>query len=154
VRHPVRDTLAVLGTDLGADLGIHQRLSQHPHPFTQEVDIGAVGLAQQLQQLHLGHGHHVAPLDVLIEPFTSRTYAVATLISEPDGCSYTNPWDANDLGEGDTRRSDSLFQTHTGEPGRTTAPIRTMNGPKRKEPPKIRTRGRGTQSLSRRSSIC
>jgi hypothetical protein len=75
----------VLGADLGADLGIHQRLGEHPHALAQEVDIGAVGLARQLQQLHLGHGHQVAPLDVLIEPFTSRTYAVATLISEPDG---------------------------------------------------------------------
>jgi chromosomal replication initiation ATPase DnaA len=66
-------------------------VNEHPHPLTQEVDIGAVGLAQQLQQLHLGHGHHVAPLDVLIEPFTSRTYAVATLISEPDGLLLHQP---------------------------------------------------------------
>jgi hypothetical protein len=83
--------LAVLGADLGAHLGVHQRLGEHPHTLAQEVDIGAVGLAQQLQQLHLGHGHHVAPLDVLIRPFTSRTYAVATLISEPDGLLLHQP---------------------------------------------------------------
>ena len=58
--------LAVLGTDLGADLGVHQRLGEHPHPFTQEVDIAAVGLAQQLHQFHGGHGHRGSPLDVLI----------------------------------------------------------------------------------------
>jgi hypothetical protein len=32
---------------------------------------------------------------VLIRPFTSRTYAVATLVFSPVACSYTNPWDAN-----------------------------------------------------------
>ena len=81
----------MLGADLGTDLGVHQRLGEHPHPLAQEVDIAAVGVAQQLQQLHLGHGHHVAPLDVLIEPFTSRTYAVATLISEPSGLLLHQP---------------------------------------------------------------
>jgi hypothetical protein len=89
-----RGALAVLGADLGAHLGVHQRLGEHPHALAQEVDIAAVGLAQQLQQFHGGHGHRDSPLDVLIEPFTSRTYAVATLISEPGACSYTNPWDA------------------------------------------------------------
>jgi hypothetical protein len=43
----------VLGADLGAHLGVHQRLSQHPHAPAQEVDIGAVGPAQQLQQIHV-----------------------------------------------------------------------------------------------------
>jgi hypothetical protein len=81
----------VLGADLDADLGVHQRLGEHPHPFAQEVDIGAVGLAQQLFQFHGGHGHRGSPLDVLIRPFTSRTYAVATLVSEPDGLLLHQP---------------------------------------------------------------
>jgi hypothetical protein len=84
----------VLGTDLGADLHLHQRLGQYPNPLAQEVDVARFGLAHKLQQLHLGHGHHVAPLDVLIEPFTSRTYAVATSSSASIACSYTTPWDA------------------------------------------------------------
>ena len=88
---PLRVALAVLGTDLGADLGIHQRLSEHPHPFAREVDIGAVGLAQQLHQLHGGHGHRGSPLDVLIEPFTSRTYAVATLVFSLGGLLLHQP---------------------------------------------------------------
>jgi hypothetical protein len=75
----------VLGTDLGRDLRLHQRLGQHANSLAQEVDVAALGLANKLQQLHLGHGHHVAPLDVLIEPFTSRTYAVATLIFSLSG---------------------------------------------------------------------
>jgi hypothetical protein len=75
----------VLGADLGAHLGVHQRLSQHPHPLAQEVDIAAVSLAQQLQQIHGGHGHRGSPLDVLIRPFTSRTYAVATLVFSRGG---------------------------------------------------------------------
>jgi hypothetical protein len=32
---------------------------------------------------------------VLIRPFTSRTYAVATSSSARVTCSHTNPWDAN-----------------------------------------------------------
>jgi hypothetical protein len=75
----------VLGADLGADLGVHQRLGQHPHALAQEVDIAGLGLAHKLQQLHLGHGHCVAPLDVLIGVFTSRTYAVATLVLRATG---------------------------------------------------------------------
>jgi hypothetical protein len=74
-----------------AHLGVHQRLSQHPHALAQEIDIGAVGLAQQLQQIHGGHGHRGSPLEVLIRPFTSRTYAVATLISEPGGLLLHQP---------------------------------------------------------------
>ena len=84
----------MLGTDLGRDLRLHQRLGQHANSLAQEVDVAALGLANKLQQLHLGHGHHVAPLDVLIEPFTSRTYAVATLIFSSVACSYTTPRDA------------------------------------------------------------
>jgi hypothetical protein len=94
MRHTIQGALAMLSTNLLADLGFHQRLSQHPDPLTQEVDIAGLGLAHKLQQLHLGHGHHVAPLDVLIEPFTSRTYAVATLPSGPLSASYTTSWDA------------------------------------------------------------
>jgi hypothetical protein len=81
----------VLGTDLSADLGVHQRLGEHPHPFAQEVDIAAVGLAQQLHQFHGGHGHRGSPLDVLIRPFTSRTYAVATLVFSPGGLHLHQP---------------------------------------------------------------
>jgi hypothetical protein len=88
---PLRGALAVLGADLGAHLRVHQRLGEHPHALAQEVDIGAVGLAQQLQQIHGGHGHRDSPLDVLIRPFTSRTYAVATLISEPGGLLLHQP---------------------------------------------------------------
>jgi hypothetical protein len=33
----------------------------------------------------------VAPLDVLIEPFPSRTYVVATLISESNGLLFHQP---------------------------------------------------------------
>jgi hypothetical protein len=75
----------VLGADLGAHLRVHQRLGEHPNPLTQEVDITGLGLAHKAQQFHLRHGHRVAPLDVSIGLFTSRTYAVATLISDPDG---------------------------------------------------------------------
>jgi hypothetical protein len=75
----------MLSADLGADLDLHQRLGQHPDTLAQEVDVAGLGLAHKLQQLHLGHGHHVAPLDVLIEPFTSRTYAVATLVFSLSG---------------------------------------------------------------------
>ena len=39
----------------------------------------------------------MAPLDVLIEPFTSRTYAVATSTSASVACSYTTLWDATTL---------------------------------------------------------
>jgi hypothetical protein len=85
VRHPTQGPLAVFGPDLGRHLRLHQRLGQHANSLAQEVDVAALGLANKLQQLHLGHGHHVAPLDVLIEPFTSRTYAVATLIFSLSG---------------------------------------------------------------------
>jgi hypothetical protein len=81
----------VFGADLGADLGVHQRLGQHPHALAQEVDIAAVGLAQQLHQFHGGHGHRDSPLDVLIRPFTSRTYAVATLAFSPGGLLLHQP---------------------------------------------------------------
>jgi hypothetical protein len=84
----------MLGPNLSRDLGVHQRLGEHPHALAQEIDIGTIGLAQQLHQFHGGHGHRSSPLDVLIRPFTSRTYAVATLVFSPGGCSYTNPWDA------------------------------------------------------------
>jgi hypothetical protein len=70
---PLRAALAVLSAELGAHLGIHQRLGKHPHALAQEVDIAAVRLAQQLQQLQGGHGHRDRPLDVVIRPFTSRT---------------------------------------------------------------------------------
>jgi hypothetical protein len=86
----------MLGPNLSRDLGVHQRLGEHPHALAQEIDIGTIGLAQQLHQFHGGHGHRSSPLDVLIRPFTSRTYAVATLVFSPGGCSYTNPWDANE----------------------------------------------------------
>ena len=83
--------LPVLGADLCADLGVHRRLGEHTYPFAQEVDIATVDLAQQLHQFHGGHGHRGSPLDVLIRPFTSRTYAVATLISEPGGLLLHQP---------------------------------------------------------------
>jgi hypothetical protein len=81
----------MLGPNLSRDLGVHQRLGEHPHALAQEIDIGTIGLAQQLHQFHGGHGHRSSPLDVLIRPFTSRTYAVATLISEPDGLLLHQP---------------------------------------------------------------
>jgi hypothetical protein len=65
-----------------------------PQPSTGARSTGGDIRNDKLQQLHLGHGHHVASLDVLIEPFTSRTYAVATLIFSSVACSYTTPWDA------------------------------------------------------------
>jgi hypothetical protein len=46
---PVGGALAVGGADLAAHLDLHQRLGQHPHPLAEEVDIAALGLAQQLQ---------------------------------------------------------------------------------------------------------
>jgi hypothetical protein len=55
--------LAVLGADLGGDLEVHQRLGEHAHAFAQEVGIAALGLAQQLQQLHLGGDHRVVLLE-------------------------------------------------------------------------------------------
>ena len=61
VGHPLRGALAVLGADLGRDLDLHQRLGERAHALAQEVDIGAVGLAQQLVQLHLGHDHRAPP---------------------------------------------------------------------------------------------
>ena len=62
-----------------------------PQPSTGARSTGGDIRNDKLQQLHLGHGHHVASLDVLIEPFTSRTYAVATLISEPGGLLLHQP---------------------------------------------------------------
>jgi len=58
---PVWGPLAVLGTDLGGHLDLHQRLGQGADPFPQEVHVGAVGLAQQLVQFHLGHDHRAPP---------------------------------------------------------------------------------------------
>jgi hypothetical protein len=75
----------VLGADLLAHLRVHQRLGEHAHTLTQEVDITGLGLAHTAQQLHLRHGHRVAPLEVSIGLFTSRTYAVATLAFRATG---------------------------------------------------------------------
>jgi hypothetical protein len=38
----------MLSADLGADLGLHQRLGQHPDTLTQEVDVAGLGLAHKL----------------------------------------------------------------------------------------------------------
>ena len=62
VRHPpLGRPLAVLSADLSGDLELHQRLGEGADTFAQEVDVGAVGLAQQLIQLHLGHDHRAPP---------------------------------------------------------------------------------------------
>jgi hypothetical protein len=58
---PLGRPLAALGADLGGDLDFHQRLGKGADPFAQEVHVGAVGLAQQLIQLHLGHDHRAPP---------------------------------------------------------------------------------------------
>jgi hypothetical protein len=62
VRHPpLGRPLAALGADLRGDLDFHQRLGERADPFAQEVHVRAVGLAQQLVQLHLGHDHRAPP---------------------------------------------------------------------------------------------
>jgi hypothetical protein len=53
--------LAAFGADLGGGLELHQRLRQGADALTEEVHVGAVGLAQQLVQLHLGHDHRAPP---------------------------------------------------------------------------------------------
>jgi signal transduction histidine kinase len=56
----------------------------------------------------------VAPLDVLIEPFTSRTYAVATSSSASVACSYTTPWDATVVAAADEARRRIERDLHDG----------------------------------------
>jgi hypothetical protein len=68
VRHPLRGALTVLRADLGRDLDLHECLGERADPLTQEVDIGALGLAQQLVQLHLGHDHRAPPRRGSSEP--------------------------------------------------------------------------------------
>jgi len=49
--------------DLAADLGVHDQLGQHRHPFLQKVQVAIVsGLAQQLEGGHPVIGHRVLPL--------------------------------------------------------------------------------------------
>ena len=68
----VRGAFAVRGADLGGDLRLHQRLGQHTHALAQEVDVAALGVADQLHQLHRGDCHRVPPRDVASDPSSSR----------------------------------------------------------------------------------
>jgi hypothetical protein len=68
VGHPLGGALTVLSPDLGRDLDLHERLGEGAHALAQEVDIGTLGLAQQLIQLHLGHDHRAPPRRGSSEP--------------------------------------------------------------------------------------
>jgi hypothetical protein len=116
VGHPLRGALTVLSADLGRDLDLHERLGEGADSLAQEVDIGVLGLAQQLIQLHLGHDHRAPPRRGSSEPSLSRmtrwsshhTCRSSRRVAAPEclhSCSlpllwpgfYTTSRDSNDL---------------------------------------------------------